>query len=204
MDFEDQLATAMRASVETLTPPPVTDLVAGGVARGKRRRRQRLALTSMAAVVAVTLVGAGTVLVSRLGNDTSSTAVPASPTCSAKVLTGVLPTWARDGFSDPEPAVPHVLSTKGNMTAILFGATLHSPPSKDVNNKILWVTRPIQGGSGTLFIDAVRAGTTTHVRREVPGGPGPSTIDLPQPGCWHLKLHWGTQHDTIDLVYRRP
>ena len=88
--------------------------------------------------------------------------------------------------------------------AILFGATLHSPPSKDVSNKILWVTRPIDGASGTLFIDAVRAGTTTHVHRKVPGGPGPSYVDLPHAGCWHLKLHWGTQRDTVDLVYRRP
>jgi hypothetical protein len=203
MEFEDQLATAMRASVETLAPP-VTDLVSGGVARGQRRRRHRLALASVAAVVAVSLVGLGTVFVSHLGNDTSTTAVPASPTCSSPVLTGVLPTWARAGFSDPEPSVPHVMSTKGNLTAILFGGTLHSPPSKDVNNKILWVTKPIKGDSGTLFIDAVRAGATTHVHRRVPGGPGPSTIDLPQAGCWHLSLHWGTQRDTMDLVYRRP
>jgi hypothetical protein len=202
MDFEDQLTTAMRASVETLTPP-VAGLVSGGVARGQRKRRQRFAVVSAAVVVALALTGVGAAIANR-GDGTSSTVTPAGPSCSSVVLTGVLPTWARDGFSEPEPAVPHVLSTKGNMAAILFGSTLYSPPSKDVNNKILWVTRPIEGTSGTLFIDAVRAGTTTHVHREVQGGPGPSYVDLPQAGCWHLKLRWGAQRDTIDLVYQRP
>jgi hypothetical protein len=203
MDFEDQLATAMRTSVETLTPP-VADLVSVGLVRGRRRRRRTQVAAALASVAALTLAGAGTAILRHQSDDTSNTITAAGPGCNSVIRTGVLPSWARDGFSDPEPAVPHVLSANGDMAAILFGGTLHSPPGADVNNKILWVARVTKGDPGSLFIDAVRAGTTKHVRREVPGSPGPSTIDLPQPGCWHLTLHWGAQRDTIDLDYQRP
>jgi hypothetical protein len=202
MEFEDQLATAMRASVETLTPP-VADLVAVGLVRGRRRRRRTQIATALAAAVALTLAGAGTVLVNHRSSDTTST-VAAGSTCTSVVRTGVLPTWARAGFSEPAPAAPHVLSAHGDFAAILFGATLSSPPAPDRNNKILWVSRVTDGAAGSLLIDAVRAGTTTHVRREVAGGPGPSIINLPQPGCWHLTLRWGANHDAIDLDYERP
>lgn len=200
MDFEEQLATAMRSSVETLTPP-VTDLVTGGLARGQRRRRRRLQ-TTVALVAVVALGGAGAAVLNHETDNSSTTAVAGS-SCHSVIRTGVLPTWARDGFSDAAPAMPHVLSTRGNVTAILFG-TLTSPPAADHNNKILWVSQVAPEDAGPLLIDAVRAGTTRKVRREVPGGPGPSIIDLPQPGCWHITLRWGDYHDTIDLAYRKP
>jgi len=38
--------------------------------------------------------------------------------------------------------------------------------------------------------------------RSVPGGPGPSIIDLPRPGCWRLTLTWPEHNDTMALVYR--
>jgi hypothetical protein len=203
MEFEDQLATAMRASVETLTPP-VADLVTAGLARGRRRRRRRQTAAALVAAAALTLAGAATAILTHENSDTSSTTAAAGSSCRSVVRTGVLPSWARDGFSESAPAVPHVLSTKGNMTAILFGATLHSPTTNDPTNKILWVARVFHGDPGPLLIDAVREGTTTHVRREVPGAPGPSIVDLPQPGCWHLALHWGAERDSIDLTYQRP
>jgi hypothetical protein len=40
--------------------------------------------------------------------------------------------------------------------------------------------------------------------RQVEGGPGPSTIDLPDPGCWRLSLTWGGRTDTLDLEYVSP
>lgn len=202
MDFEDQLATAMRASVETLTPP-VADLVTVGLVRGRRRRRRRQTAAALAAAGALALAGTGTAILTHEDKDTSST-VAAGASCKSVIQTGVLPTWARDGFSDSEPKVPHVLSTKGDITAILFGVPLNSPPAADRNNKILWVSVVASDAPAPLLIDAVREGTTTHVRRQVPGGPGPSIIDLPQPGCWHLNLQWGTNRDTMDLDYQRP
>jgi hypothetical protein len=117
----------------------------------------------------------------------------------------VLPTWARDGFSDPEPVVAHVMGDHGRIVAILFGRVLHAPPAKRVNNKILWAS-PTSGFS-PLQIDAVRAGDDRVVHREVTGGPGPSIIDLPEAGCWHLTLQWGDapgQRDTMALEYVGP
>ena len=40
------------------------------------------------------------------------------------------------------------------------------------------------------------------VIRTVIGGPGPSIIDLPAPGCWRLALRWSGRTDTLDLRYR--
>jgi hypothetical protein len=35
----------------------------------------------------------------------------------------------------------------------------------------------------------------------VPGGPGPSIIDLPAPGCWTLRLSWSGHTDELRLRY---
>ena len=199
MDFEDQLSRAMRSSVDTLSPP-VPDLVAGGRRRGLAlRRRRHLGVAAAAGIAVLAAVG---ISVAALRDGTStSTELPAAGACSSTVRTGVLPTWARAGFSGPEPMAPHVLSEDGAVVAILFGSTLHAPPSAEVTNKILWVTRePL---AGPLRIDAVREGTTTHVHRKLAGA-GPSIVDLPEPGCWHLDLRLTDYRGSIDLDYVRP
>ena len=33
------------------------------------------------------------------------------------------------------------------------------------------------------------------------GAPGPSIVDMPQAGCWHLDLSWGGRTDSIDLEW---
>jgi hypothetical protein len=199
MTFEDQLIRAMRSSVDTLSPP-VPDLVAGGRRRGQAlRRRRQVGVAAVAACVVLAATGIS-VAVQRDGS-TTGTELPAAGGCSSNVRTDVLPTWARDGFSDPEPRAPHVLSEDGAVVAILFGSALHAPPSAEVNNKILWVTRePL---AGPLRIDAVREGTTTHVHRELAGA-GPSIVDLPAPGCWRLDLRLTDYRGSIDLEYVRP
>jgi hypothetical protein len=40
------------------------------------------------------------------------------------------------------------------------------------------------------------------VVRVVVGGPGPSGINLPSPGCWRLTLQWSGRTDHLDLEYR--
>jgi hypothetical protein len=120
--------------------------------------------------------------------------------CHADVQRGVLPEWARTGFSDPEPKMPHVLGRSGAITAILFGDPLTSPPRPDVANKILWVSRKIPKPPAQLTIRA-RQGERV-VKRVV--DVGPSYVDLPAPGCWQLSLSWtGGGHDTLDLNYAR-
>jgi hypothetical protein len=40
------------------------------------------------------------------------------------------------------------------------------------------------------------------VTRKVSGGPGPSIVNLPSPGCWRLTLRWSGRADSLDLSYR--
>jgi hypothetical protein len=121
--------------------------------------------------------------------------------CADRLTPALLPGWARAGFSDPEPRAPFVTSSSGQLVAILFTDGLYAPPKPDQSNKILWVT-PTPGGP--LRISARLDGTTSTVARAVEGGPGPSIVDLPGAGCWHLTLSWGAATDTIDLRYSRP
>jgi hypothetical protein len=200
MSFEDHLSSAMRSSTATLAPA-VQDLASAGLRRGQQLRRRRRVVVGATVVVTLALGGGVTAALVRTTGD-SSTRTVASGTCRAVVSDGVIPPWATAGFSDPHPAVPHVMSAKGEMVAILFGGALYSPPAKDVNNKILWVTRP-SADSGPLHIDAALAGTDIRARRSL-GAPGPSYVDLPRPGCWHLTLRWGKHVDTMDLEYVKP
>jgi hypothetical protein len=163
------------------------------------------------AVVAVAVLTSGCTATSPT-TPTSSVAATAPSACSYAVRLDVLPTWARVGFSDPSPSgMPYTLGDKGRILGIIFGYPLAAPPrSAGLNNKILWVASPTpddgstdQDGaaSGDLKIDARLAGATDTVHREVPGGPGPSIIDMPRPGCWHLTLTWSNHTDTLDLRY---
>lgn len=206
--FEALLTRSLHASVDVLAPPP--GLVEGGRERAlSRRRRSRLSAGAAAAAAVLVAGGLAVALPSR---DDSPPPV-AGDGCRSVVDTGVVPEWARTGFSDPEPSVPHVLGDQGRIVAILFGRTLHSPPSDDVSNKVLWVSAPSDlprdpDASNDLVIDATLEGTDARtVRRVVVGGPGPSTLDLPGAGCWHLELTWGSRpvdHDTLDLEYVAP
>jgi hypothetical protein len=130
--------------------------------------------------------------------------------CAYALRRDVLPEWARAGFSDPSPSgIPFVMGTRGNILGVLFGYPLTAPPpTAGRANKILWVARPGTGSDqtpqsapGGLRIEARLGDSTEVVTREVPGGPGPSTIDLPRPGCWHLTLTWWNHTDSLDLRY---
>jgi hypothetical protein len=125
--------------------------------------------------------------------------------CQSVVNTGVLPVWARGGFSDPKPRIPHVLGRSGRIVAILFAYPLLSPPPRDHNNKILWVARKTNGSAlrirAQLMAGSGRVGAP--VSRTITGGPGPSIVNLPAPGCWRLSLRWAGQTDSLDLRYRR-
>ncbi|MFC0528917.1 hypothetical protein [Phytohabitans kaempferiae] len=132
----------------------------------------------------------------------AGTSIPADAGCVADVPVRVLPEWARVGFSDATPRMPYVLGSRGDIAAIIFGYPLHQPPLPDRNNKILWVSRvPLESGS-PLVIEARLGGAGEVTRHEVTGGPGPSSIDLPAAGCWHLDLTWSGHTDSMRLTYR--
>jgi hypothetical protein len=130
-----------------------------------------------------------------------------APACHSVVHHGVLPTWARTGFSDPRPRLPHVIGRSGEIAALVFGYPLRSPPGKDRANKILWVSRRAVKPLSDLRIRAQRMEGRRRVGRPVTrvvvGGPGPSGIDLPAAGCWRLTLRWSGRSDQLDLRYVR-
>ena len=103
--------------------------------------------------------------------------------------------------------MPHVLGRSGNIVALVFGYPLLSPPAPRRNNKILWVSRVPVRPLSDLRIGAQRmVGRQRRgrvVSRVVKGGPGPSIVDLPAPGCWRLVLRWSGRSDSLDLQYVR-
>jgi hypothetical protein len=153
----------------------------------------RLAL--LAALAAVAALPAGT----------ASAATSSPALCAPAVDTGVLPTWARTGFSDAKPRIAHITGRSGTIMGILFAQPLEAPPAKTHNNKILWVARVGTSTFTDLRIAAQRMvgarSVGQPVTRVVDGGPGPSIIDLPAAGCWRLALHWAGHSDTLDVRY---
>jgi hypothetical protein len=96
------------------------------------------------------------------------------------------------------------LSKDRDIAALLFAYPLLAPPPTTHSNKILWVSRvPINGSP--LWITARRMIGSQVVgrviERQVIGGPGPSIINLPEAGCWHLNLRWSGRRDVLDVRY---
>jgi hypothetical protein len=149
------------------------------------------------------LVACAALLAASAGGATA----PASATrpCHPVVRHGVLPAWARTGFSAPRPRLPHAIARHGRIAALLFGVPLTAPPREDVSNKILWVSHVGQRAGEDLLIRAQRMRGTRRlgkvVRRRVEGGPGPSGVDLPRSGCWRLSLRWSGHRDRLDVRY---
>src|SRR6516162_4299416 len=123
--------------------------------------------------------------------------------CAGQPPVSPLPVWARSGFSPPDQAMPHVMGDAGDIVAILWADrdALHSPSLQDRSNKILWVSRIPPAAPDPLVITATLAGGTRTVTVSVPGGPGPSIIDLPAPGCWTFHLSWSGHTDELKLRY---
>ncbi len=124
-----------------------------------------------------------------------------SDACVSNVTRDALPTWARAGFSDDGSGVPHVFSEHGDIIAVLFKYPPVASPDLAVSNKILWVSRLPQQPMQPLTIEATLDGTTTSVIREIATGPGPSSVNLPKAGCWHLRLSWSGHADAMTLRF---
>jgi hypothetical protein len=135
--------------------------------------------------------------------STAQAGAAASDGCAGQPPVSPLPEWARAGFSPPDQAMPHVMGEAGNIVAILWADrdALHSPALQDRTNKVLWVSKPQFAGLGSLIIRATLAGSARTATVSVPGGPGPSIIDLPAPGCWTLQLSWSGHTDQLKLRY---
>jgi hypothetical protein len=200
---EREVAELLRAATDDIAvgAAPARRLAAAG----NKRRHRRTVVASLATVTAVAAIAIAVPVVlnsersGRTVRPANSTTTAPAASCADPVPSRVLPGWARTGFSDPRPRVPFVMGDSGAIAAILFAQPLTSPPSPDHNNKILWVSRVDDGSS--LRITATLLDGSATATRVVDGGPGPSIIDLPKPGCWHLTLQWGDNSDTLNLAY---
>jgi hypothetical protein len=159
-----------------------------------------MSLRAPAIVAAIVALALGTGIVLSLAGARTPAA------CATDVRRGVLPAWARTGFSAERPRLPHVIGRRGLLAALLFGDPLSAPPAADRANKILWVSRPLPGRTGDLRLTAQRRegehGVGPVISRVVAGGPGPSIVDVPGPGCWRFQAAWPGHRDTLDLDYR--
>jgi hypothetical protein len=138
------------------------------------------------------------------GASTSPKAGLVRASCATRVVDGILPFWARAGFSERAPKMPYELGANGDIAAILWADPLLSPPPKTHNNKILWVSRLSVNGSALLISAQLTNGPRPigrAIQREVTGGPGPSIINLPTAGCWRVALHWSGHSDALYLNY---
>lgn len=137
------------------------------------------------------------------GSDTSAKPSPSAKSSCDSVDKGSLPSWARDGFTPADQAIPHVVGDSGDIAGVLFGYPLSSPRTGDRANKILWVSKPQVDVGSTLKIHGTLDGTSTVADRTVEGGPGPSILDLPDAGCWTVDLRWSGHTDTVRLQYAK-
>jgi hypothetical protein len=103
----------------------------------------------------------------------------------------------------PDVAMPQVLGARGDIIAILWARTnpLWAPPLPHRGNKILWVSRVTKGLGGPMTVRATLAGTDRSVRFSLPGGPGPSQVNMPAPGCWTMDVSWPGYSDVVRLRY---
>jgi hypothetical protein len=220
-EVDDRLIEAIRAvdphPDNVVGPPPelVTRRLREPEHDPSGHRQSWLRPLAALAPVAVALAIAAAA-VTLLGHNRASSPRPAGHPaaairpCRSGLQVGVLPIWARAGFSDPRPRTENVVGRQDRIAAILFGrrSYLDSPPAADHNNKILWVSRVRTRPGERLSIGAqLMRGTRrvgVPVNRTVLGGPGPSIINLPAPGCWRLTLRWSGWTDQIDLSYVHP
>jgi hypothetical protein len=155
---------------------------------------------------ALALACASALLVAAGGGRSATAGGAATTPCRPALSMGVLPVWARTGFSDPRPRMPHVIGRRGDIAAVIFGYPLLYPESKIRANKVLWVSRVHQRPLDDLYIRAQRMNGThpvgRPVSRRIANGPGPSYVNLPAAGCWRLTLHWSGHADQLDLRYR--
>jgi hypothetical protein len=201
---DNDIAALLRVAADDIA---VTTAPAEGLATAGRLAVRRRRVRGAASVAAVAAVALGVFLqVDTPWASPQPASRPPAPDetvagCSTPIASRVLPSWARGGFSDPKPRAAYVSGLGGDIVAILFDQPLTAPPSDDHNNKILWVSRLSQEPVTDLHIRARLVGGSETVTRRVTGGPGPSLIDLPEPGCWQLTLRWSGHSDNLELAY---
>jgi hypothetical protein len=186
---------------DRVAPTTVADYI------GRRTMHRLRSRSRVLSGVAALLAAAGLASLAAIGPAAGAVAsTPSTSTvCQPHVTIGVLPVWARAGYSSPRARMAYSLGRAGKIAALLWANPLLSPPSRTYNNKILWVSHESAVPGSDLQISAQRMTGSralgAPVSRRVMGGPGPSIINLPAAGCWRFRLRWSGRTDTIDLRY---
>ena len=167
-----------------------------------RARRGRLTRAGVGAGSAVALAATVTVLAAHVGGGSTGAVVPQASPCRSTVVTGVLPVWARGGFSDPQPVMPYVTSAGGGIVAILW-EPLTGPPASADGDKVLWVWRNPAEATSVRAVARLN-GTGPALPRFATDVTGPSAVSLPSAGCWRVSITWTGGSDTIDLQAAQP
>ncbi len=190
-DLERRLTDTLTAMADEA--PAESDLL--GTVRAKAGRRWPSPRVVLAAGAAAAVVVAGGVVAAIGATGDEAEPAAASYDCPTALTSRTLPAWARTGFSDPEPEAFYVMGAKREILGVVFGNPLMYPSADDHNNKVLWVVR---SDSGPLTIRARLAPDSPPV--VIDSVTGPSFLDLPGAGCWHLDLAWGDHTDSLDLL----
>jgi hypothetical protein len=174
---------------------------------GFERRSRSVGITRQVAVVGAIALIVCLSIAASVPDDSMAAVQPAGASdsaCATSVIDGTIPSWASAGFTPSTYRMHYQLGSAHKIVALLWKFPLLSPPAKSVANKILWVSHLPTDGS-TLMISAQRivqrrpVGSIVH--RSIAGGPGPSYVNLPASGCWHLDLRWSGYSDSMDLQY---
>jgi len=163
----------------------------------------RFLATSGALLAALALAGCGDDDGARPDRTATTTSAASALPCRPAVAFGVIPVWARSGFSERVPRMNRAVGRRGRIAALVFGYPLQALPGPGRSNKILWVPRVRPPAGSKLRVSAQRMAGTTAVGRPVVRvvDPGPSTVDVPAAGCWRLSLTWPGGADQLDVEY---
>ena len=201
-NVDDRLARALgelagTAPHDEALARTVRRLADARASRPSRRRRLLVSAAASASVLAV--VGASYLLVDDDNGSpaASSSASADRPTGCRPATSRLLPAWARSGFTAPYRAT-YVTSARGDLIAVLF-VPLREPQPAGRSNKVLWLSR--RGVADPVRIEGRLHGSSLTTRTVLPDGLGPSTVDVPRPGCWRLTLRWPGDQDSINLEY---
>lgn len=189
--MNDHLEQALAAALDELAERAPSDRLDPRAIR-RRAVRQRLALFGIPLVAIMIIASAIAVGVSSRHQSAVVAGPPPASVC-APLRTDAPPQWARGGFTGSSYP-PYATSSSGDVVALIFGQPLTAPPSTDHNNKILWVVRD---GATLAGSKAQLEGTGKPTKLSFAAGP--SIVNMPAAGCWHLELLVGNRRDSINL-----
>jgi hypothetical protein len=165
-------------------------------------------IAATAVVLLAACGGSSTTTTGRSSTTTTERVAATDPArcVPAAIRNGAPPRWTAAAWADSSPGfrVPYALASGDGAAAFFFARHLRAGHPENPSNKVLWIVRFPRDGH-PLEITARLGGNRAKVVRtswpadSSPGEIYPSGVDLPQPGCWHLELTWGSHRATIDV-----